>query len=77
MLGPVGSSDSSIISPDEDQQQAEEEKKKDKGSDDEGIETWLGLINAGPINFDQPIDEPVTSGSDIDFSVGREPDGSN
>ena len=78
VLGPIGSTDSSFVSTDEDQQQqSEEAKKKDKGGEDEGIETWLGLINAGPINFDQPIDEPVTSGSDIDINFGREPDGSN
>ena len=75
VLGPIGASDSSTIAG-EDQQQAEEDKKKDKGSDDDSVETWLGLINAGPINLDQPIDEPVTSGSDVDMNLGPGPGGS-
>jgi hypothetical protein len=75
VLGPIGASDSAVAG--EDQQQADEDKKKDKGGDDEGVETWLGLINTGPINLGQPIDEPVTSGSDIDMNVGQGPDGSN
>jgi len=61
------------MSSDEQQQQADEDKKKGKGGDDESVETWLGLINAGPINLDQAIDEPVTSGSDIDMNLGQGP----
>lgn len=75
MLGPIAPSDTTQPASD-DQQQAEDEKKKSKSNDDESIETWLGLINAGPINLDHTIDEPVTSGSDIDLNLGLGPGGS-
>jgi len=74
VLGPIGASDNSIAG--EDQQQADEDKKKDKGGDDDSVDTWVGLINAGPINLDQPIDEPVTSGSDVDMNLSPGPGGS-
>jgi len=79
VLGPITSSDAG--SPTGDEQQSEDDKKKDKDKDgdddDEAVQTWLGLINAGPINLNQPIEEPVTSGSDINFDVGDAPDGAN
>jgi hypothetical protein len=74
VLGPIGATDSSAIAG-EDPQQADEDKKKDKGSDDDSVETWIGLINAGPINLDQPIDERVTSGSDVDLNLSPGPGG--
>ena len=73
VLGPVGATDDTIVG--EDQQQADEDKKKGQSDDEDSIETWLGLINVGPINLDRPIDEPVTSGSDVDMNLGRGPGG--
>ena len=75
MLGPIGGTDIGTAS--DEQQQAEEDKKKYKGSNDESVDAWLGLINVGPLNLDQPIDEPVTSGSDIDMNLGQGPGGRN
>ena len=76
VLGPVATNNDTIAGEDE-QQAAEEKKKKDKDSDDEdSVEAWLGLINAGPINLDTPIDEPVTSGSDVDINLSPGPGGS-
>ena len=32
---------------------------------------WLGPINTGPVSFDKPVDDPVTSGSDgVDNGAG-------
>ena len=62
MLGPLGLADSSTSTDD----QSEDDKKKDKG-DDESVNVELRLINTGAINLDQTIEEPVTSGSDIDL----------
>ena len=78
MLGPIASSNADSTTGDE--QQSDEDKKKDEDSDsdsDEGVQAWVGLINAGPINLNQTIEEPVTSGSDINFDVGEAPDGAN
>jgi hypothetical protein len=42
----------------------------DQGEDDEADDAtqppdfWQGPINTGPVSFDPPIDDPVTSGSD-------------
>jgi len=70
VLGPLASADAGIG----DDQQSEEDKKKDNGDDeDEGINASLRLINTGPINLDQRIDEPVTSGNDVDFDLGPPP----
>jgi hypothetical protein len=70
VLGPIESTDSATG----EDQQAEEDKKKDKGSDeDEGVNAALRLINTGPINLDQQIDEPVTSGNDVEFDLGPPP----
>ena len=70
MLGPLASTDTATA----EDQQAEEDKKKDKsGDDDEGVNAALRLINTGPINLDQQIDEPVTSGNDVDFDLGPPP----
>ena len=78
MLGPIASNDTSAATGDD--QQSDDDKKKDKDdsdADDESVQAWLGLINAGPINLNQPIEEPVTSGSDINFDVGQGPGGAN
>jgi filamentous hemagglutinin family protein len=70
VLGPLASADTAIG----DDQQSQEDKKKDNGDDeDEGINASLRLINTGPINLDQQIDEPVTSGNDVDFDLGPPP----
>lgn len=74
VLGPLGSTDVATTTPDD--EQSDEDKKKDEDGDDESVDVWLGLINAGPVNLDQQIEEPVTSGSDINFNVGQ-PDQSN
>jgi hypothetical protein len=39
---------------------------EDSGSDDSSSppDFWQGPINTGPVSFDPPIDDPVTSGSD-------------
>jgi hypothetical protein len=72
VLGPIELTDTAaaIAGPGEEQQQSEEEKKKNEDNDDQGVEASLRLINTGPVNLDRPIDEPVTSGSDIDLTNG-------
>jgi hypothetical protein len=78
VLGPIASNDSGSTTGDD--QKSDEDKKKDKDdsdADDQSVQAWLGLINAGPINLSQPIEEPVTSGSDINFDVGEGPGGAN
>ena len=45
-------------------------RSRDQGEDDEAEDAtqppdfWQGPINTGPVSFDPPIDDPVTSGSD-------------
>lgn len=73
MLGPLGMTDTTTTP--EDQQADEDKKDKDKDGEDDGVQAWIGLINAGPINLDQQIEEPVTSGSDIDMNLGEGPGG--
>ena len=75
MLGPLGLTDTATTP--EDQQADEDKKDKDKDGEDDGVQAWIGLINAGPINLDQQIEEPVTSGSDIDMNLGEGPGGGN
>jgi len=67
LLGPLGLADADSGTSSSDQ--SDEDKKKDKSGDDEGVNAALRLINTTPINLDQPIEEPVTSGSDIDIGL--------
>jgi hypothetical protein len=53
-----------------DDEQSDEKKKK---NEEESVDASLGLISSGPVNLDQQIDEPVTSGSDIDLGFGPPP----
>ena len=78
MLGPLGLTDTATT-PEDQQPESDDDKKKDEDDDgsDQGVQAWLGLINAGPINLDQQIEEPVTSGSDIDMNLGDGPGGAN
>ena len=73
MLGPLVSSDTATAGDDQ-SQDTDDEKKKDKGGDDdESVNAAFRLINIGPINLDRPIEEPVTSGNDVDFDLGPPP----
>lgn len=79
VLGPLASDLGVSADPPQDQaqdEQAQDDKKKDKSSgEDESVNVALRLINTGPINLDQQIDEPVTSGNDVnvDFDIGPPP----
>lgn len=72
MLGPLGLTDTATST--DNGQSDGDKKKKDDDEADDGVQVWLGLINAGPINLDEQIEEPVTSGSDIDLNIGDAPD---
>jgi hypothetical protein len=68
LLGPLGQSNDSLGF----------DSSLDQGSDDQGdddsddngdgkkskVEVTLGLINAGPVQTDQQVDDPVTSGGE-------------
>jgi hypothetical protein len=45
----------------EDSEDSDEDEADDGGSD---ADASVGIINTGPVSIDQPVDEPVTSGSD-------------
>ncbi len=82
ILGPIGlmgspsenvagvgdPSDDSTTSDEEDQDEATDEDS------DASVDATLGLISNGPMAVDQPVDEPVTSGSD---GGGGDPGGTN
>ena len=70
MLGPIELTDVAAAAAGPGEQPQSDDDKKDKDSDDQGVEASLRLINTGPVNLDRPIDEPVTSGSDIDLMNG-------
>jgi hypothetical protein len=40
------------------------DQDEDSGDADSPPNFWQGPINTGPVSFDKPIDDPVTSGSD-------------
>jgi hypothetical protein len=54
---------------DSDQEGDKEKDKKDSGDANAAPNFWLGLINTGPVSFEKPVDDPVTSGSDS-FGLG-------
>ncbi|HEX3677565.1 MAG TPA: hypothetical protein VHU79_09275 [Sphingomicrobium sp.] len=41
-----------------------EGQDQDSGDSSSPPNFWLGPINAGPVTFGKPVDDPVTSGSD-------------
>jgi hypothetical protein len=44
------------------QQQGEKETDKKKENDDSGVDPSLGLINTGPVQLKNDLEQPVTSG---------------
>ena len=44
------------------QQQGEKESDKKKENDDSGVDASLGLINTGPVQLKNDLEQPVTSG---------------
>jgi len=44
------------------QQQAEDKSDKKGDSDDSGVDSSLGLLNAGPVQMKTDLEQPVTSG---------------
>lgn len=44
------------------QQQGEKETAKKKENDDSGVDPSLGLINSGPVQLKNDLEQPVTSG---------------
>jgi hypothetical protein len=74
ILGPIGLMDSPSDLPfdegaddgsggGDDEADEEEEAADEEGSGN--ADASVGLINTGPVSIDQPVEEPVTSGSDI------------
>jgi hypothetical protein len=55
---------------DEQSDQQSDEDSDDSGDDQTKVDAALGLVNTGPVNIDQPVDEPVTSGGDGGFGDG-------
>ena len=66
MLGPLGLTDSATS----DDDQSDDKKDGDDSDDQAGVDASLGLINTAPVNLDQTIDEPVTSGRDAGLGDG-------
>ena len=67
MLGPIEQvSDPTLIASSDPteaaQQQSEEPDKKKSKDDDSGVDPSLGLLNAGPVQKNSDVDQPVTSG---------------
>ena len=46
----------------QEQQQGEKESDKKSDSDDSGVDSSLGLINAAPVQLKSDLEQPVTSG---------------
>jgi hypothetical protein len=44
------------------QKQSEKEADKKKDNDDSGVDASLGLINTGPVQLKNDLEQPVTSG---------------
>ena len=70
VLGPINGTSSpaslteAVIadSSEQEQQQAEDNADKKGDSDDSGVDSTLGLLNAGPIQMKTDLEQPVTSG---------------
>jgi hypothetical protein len=41
-----------------------EDQDEDSGDSNPPPSFWQGPINTGPVSFDRPVDDPVTSGGD-------------
>jgi hypothetical protein len=50
--------------------ESSDEDSEDSGDDQGSVDATLGLVNTGPVNIDQPVDEPITSGGDGGFGDG-------
>jgi hypothetical protein len=46
----------------QDQQQEEQKKDQADGNDDGSVDAALGLINSGPVQLKNDLEQPVTSG---------------
>jgi hypothetical protein len=72
VLGSVGDSTSPLdLGANQDQGSQSDDQDDSDSSDDDGaggkkvsVKAGLGLINSGPVELDQQVDDPVTSGSD-------------
>jgi hypothetical protein len=74
VLGPLGLTETTTNGV-SDQSDDQSDDQDDEGTDDDqaGFDASLGLINTAPVNLDQTIDEPVTSGRDV--GIGDGPNG--
>jgi hypothetical protein len=64
ILGPLGDMASSADTGSSDQSDDEDDDSDDKDGKKTNVEVTLGLINAGPVQLDQQVDDPVTSGGE-------------
>jgi hypothetical protein len=70
VLGPIqqGSSPGQVTTPDPTRQQQEQEQQQDQekdqadGNEDGSVDAALGLINSGPVQLKNDLEQPVTSG---------------
>ena len=70
LMGDVGfGSDGSTLSNDTDAsgEGGESDEAGEEGDEEGGeqVDIYFTLINTTPVNLDQPIEEPVTSGGDV------------
>lgn len=75
ILGPIGEMTSPLDLGSNDPSDSPSDQNSDEDSDDSGddqtnVDAALGLVNTGPVNLDQPVDEPITSGGDGGFGDG-------
>jgi filamentous hemagglutinin family protein len=68
LLGPLGQSNGSLGFDSSQDQGSDDQGDDDSDDSDDGkktnVEATLGLINAGPVQPDQQVDDPVTSGGE-------------
>ena len=70
MLGPIqqGRGPGQVRTPDPTSQQQEQEQQQDQekdqadGNEDGSVDAALGLINSGPVQLKNDLEQPVTSG---------------
>jgi filamentous hemagglutinin family protein len=71
ILGPIGEMSSpldlSSNDPSDDQSDQDSDDDGDDSDDQTNVDATLGLVNTGPVNIEQPIDQPITSGGDAGF----------
>jgi hypothetical protein len=73
VLGPLGLTETATNGVSDQSEDKSDDDDDGSDGDQAGFDASLGLINTAPVNLDQTIDEPVTSGRDV--GIGDGPNG--